>query len=73
MLKAVTQREIEAIFAVTDALGISREALVVPLAPGVPGRVRRAPGGRIEIVADAEDFEGFVKRLGEELRRAGLA
>lgn len=54
MLKAVTLNEIEQIFAVTDPLGISREALVIPLAPGRPGRVRRLPSGKLEIVVDAE-------------------
>lgn len=53
-LEAVTLREIEAIFAVTDAMGISREALVIPLAPGRPGRVRRLPSGKLEIVVDAD-------------------
>ncbi len=53
-LQAVTLREIEAIFGVTDALGISREALVIPLTPGRPGRVRRLPSGKLEIVVDAE-------------------
>jgi hypothetical protein len=54
MLKVVTLKEIQEIFAVTDALGISREALVIPLGPGRPGRVRRLPGGKLEIVVDAE-------------------
>jgi hypothetical protein len=54
MLNAVTLREIQAIFEVTDALGISREALVIPLAPGRPGRVRRLPSGKLEIVVDAD-------------------
>ena len=54
MPSAVTLREIQEIFAVTDALGISREALVIPLAPGRPGRVRRLPSGKLEIVVDAE-------------------
>jgi hypothetical protein len=54
MLEAVTLKEIEAIFAVTDPLGISREALVIPLGPGRPGRVRRLPSGKLEIVVDAE-------------------
>ena len=54
MLKAVTLKEIQAIFAVTDAMGVSREALVIPLGPGRPGRVRRLPSGKIEIVVDAE-------------------
>ena len=54
MLQAVTLKEILAVFEVTDALGISREALVIPLAPGQPGRVRRLPSGKLEIVIDAE-------------------
>lgn len=54
MIERVTLAEIQAIFGVTDALGISREALVIPLAPGRPGRVRRLPSGKLEIVVDAE-------------------
>lgn len=54
MLKAVSLREIQEVFAVTDAMGLSREALVIPLGPGRPGRVRRLPSGKIEIVVDAE-------------------
>ena len=41
MVKEVTIREIEAIFAVTDPMGLSRELLVIPLMPRHPGRVRR--------------------------------
>ena len=37
-------KEIDAIFAVTDALGIHRESLVIPLGPAAPGRVR-SPNG----------------------------
>ncbi len=70
MLKEVTLREIEAIFAVTDPMGISREALVIPLLPRHPGRVRRMPNGKIEIVVDAEaDFAAFVAGLGSEIRK----
>jgi hypothetical protein len=54
MLKAVTLKEIHEVFAVTDALGISREAIVIPLGPGRPGRVRRLPSGKLEIVVDAD-------------------
>jgi hypothetical protein len=53
MLEVVTMKEIEAIFAVTDALGIHRESLVIPLGPAAPGRVRRLPNGKIEITVDA--------------------
>jgi len=63
MLTEVTLREIERIFAVTDPMGISREALAIPLMPRPGGRVRRVPAGKIEIVVDAADFEGFVARL----------
>jgi hypothetical protein len=64
MLEAVTIREIEAIFVVTDALGIHRENLVIPLMPRHPGRVRRLPNGKIEIVVESEgDFDAFVAGL----------
>lgn len=64
----VSQREMERIFEVTDRLGIHRESVVVPLAPRRPGRVRRRPDGKLELVADAEDFDGWVQRLEAELR-----
>jgi hypothetical protein len=64
MLEAVTLREIQEIFAVTDAMGISREALVIPLSPGRPGRVRKLPSGKLEIVVDAEaPIAEWVKTL----------
>jgi len=69
MLDAVTIREIEAIFAVTDALGIHRESLVIPLMPRHPGRVRRMPNGKIEIVVESDsDFGVFVAGLEAQLR-----
>lgn len=70
MLKEVTLREIEAIFAVTDPMGISREALVIPLMPRHPGRVRRMPNGKIEIVVDSDaEFTAFVAALEGEIRK----
>jgi len=53
MLSTVTMKEIDAVFAVTDALGIHREQLVIPLGPATPGRVRRLPSGKLEIVVEA--------------------
>jgi hypothetical protein len=53
-LEVVSMREIDAIFAVTDALGIHREQLVIPLGPATPGRVRRLPSGKLEIIVEAE-------------------
>ena len=64
MLEVVTMKEIDAIFSVTDALGIHREKLVIPLGPGTPGRVRRLPSGKLEIVVDAErPLEEWLKEL----------
>jgi hypothetical protein len=64
MLEVVTMKEIDAIFAVTDALGIHREALVIPLGPANPGRVRKLPSGKLEIVVDARTpIDEWVKEL----------
>lgn len=53
MLEVVTMKEIDAIFAVTDRLGLHRESLVIPLGPAAPGRVRRLPNGKLEITVEA--------------------
>jgi hypothetical protein len=69
MIEEVTLREIEAIFAVTDGMALSRELLVIPLRPRHPGRVRKTPAGKIEIVVDSEqDFGEFVASLESQLR-----
>jgi len=71
MLEAVTIREIQRIVEVTDALGIHREMVVIPLRPGRPGRVRRMAGGKIEIVVEGErPFEEWVAGLAEQIREA---
>src|SRR6185437_9000504 len=49
LLNAVTLKEIERIFAITDALGISREAMVIPLRPESPGRVTMLKNGKLEV------------------------
>ena len=64
MLEVVTMKEIDAIFEVTDGLGIHREMLVIPLGPDSPGRVRRLPSGKFEIIVDAErSIEEWVQEL----------
>jgi hypothetical protein len=69
LLKAVTLKEIECIFAITDALGISREALVIPLRPESPGRVRRIGGGKLEIIVESmADFDAWLNELEGQLR-----
>jgi hypothetical protein len=64
VLEAVGMKEIDAIFVVTDGLGIHREMLVIPLGPATPGRVRRLPSGKLEITVDAaRPIEDWVKDL----------
>lgn len=68
-MKSIGLAEIERIFAVTDALGISREALVIPLRTEHPGRIRKIAAGKLEIVADSEDdFARWLNRLESEIR-----
>jgi len=69
LLKAVGLAEIERIFVVTDALGISREALVIPLRTEHPGRVRKLSPARLEIVVESDaDFNQWLSRLETEIR-----
>jgi len=66
-LAAVTLAEITRIFEILDRLGISREAVVIPLKPGHPGGVRRLANGKLEIRVEAEtpldDWLGELERL----------
>ena len=52
MLKTVTLKEIERIFAVIDPMGISREAVEIPLRTEHPGRVSILKDGKLEIVVE---------------------
>ena len=64
MLDVVSMKEIDAIFEVTDALGIHREQLVIPLGPASPGRVRRLLSGKYEITVEAErPLDEWLKEL----------
>ena len=69
MLKAVTLKEIERIFAVIDPMGISREAIVIPLRTEHPGRVSISKDGKLEIVVERDgDFEDWITRLEAQIR-----
>jgi hypothetical protein len=71
VLEVVTMKEIDAIFVVTDALGIHREMLVIPLGPATPGRVRRLPNGKLEITVDAtRPIDDWVNDLPELIAAA---
>lgn len=68
MVEAVTIVEIERIFTVTDRMGVHRELLAIPLLPRHPGRVRRMPNGKIEIVVDSEaEFDTWLAGLEAEI------
>jgi hypothetical protein len=69
MLKAVTLKEIEQIFAITDAMNISREALVIPLRTEHPGRVSIMKDGKLEIVVERDgDFAEWLNGLDSKIR-----
>ncbi len=70
MLKVVTIKEIERIFAVIDPMNISREAIVIPLRTEHPGRVSIMKDGKLEIVVERDDdFEEWITKLGPEIER----
>jgi hypothetical protein len=74
-LTAVTLAEIERVFAILDRLGVSREAVVIPLRPVHPGAVRRLPNGKLEIQVEAETpLDTWLPQLERMIREAlGLA
>ena len=68
-LTAVTLPVIERIFEVLERLGISREAVVIPLKPASPGTVRKLPNGKFEIVVDADaPLDAWLHELEQRLR-----
>jgi hypothetical protein len=70
MLKAVTLKEIERIFAVIDPMNISREAIVIPLRTEHPGRVSIMKDGKLEIVVERDgEFEEWITTLEGQIRR----
>ena len=73
-LATVTLREIELVFGVLDRVGISREAVVIPLRPAHPGSVRVIEGGRndgkLEIIIESEEpLEDWLPQLETMIRR----
>ncbi len=64
MLKAVTLKEIERIFEILDAMGISREAVVILLRTEHPGRVALMKDGKVEIIVERDgDFAEWLSGL----------
>jgi hypothetical protein len=73
-LEAVSFTHISRILGVTDALGLNREWVEIPLSPESPGGVRRLAKGKLEIVVDAdqpfEDWLGLLPKQIEIVRGA---
>ena len=60
------------IFEVTDAMGIDRESISVPLGKEDPGAVRKLPAGGIEIVVpESTPLEDWLATLQSELEKLG--
>ena len=67
---AVSFQQISRILDVTDALGLDREWVEIPLTPAQPGIVRTLPNGKLEIVVDAEQpFDEWLGTLEQHIRR----
>lgn len=68
-LEVVTMKEINAVFEVTDRLGISREAIEIPLSPAHPGGANLLPNGKYEIVVDSDvPLEQWIPTLEEMIK-----
>ncbi len=66
---AMSLEEVQQVLALTDRLGIHREAVKIPLMKG-SGGVRQLPNGRLEIVIDAQlEFGLALTQIDAELRR----
>ena len=69
MLTKITLKEIERVFAILEELGLSREAVVIPLRPAHPGSVRLRDDHRLEIVLDSEvPLDAFLADARERVR-----
>jgi hypothetical protein len=70
-LDAVSFQQISRILEVTDALGLDREWVEIPLSPESPGLVRRLHNGKLEIIVDAEQpFEQWLSVLPTHIQKA---
>ena len=72
MPQPIRMEDMSRVFEVTDALGVSREQVSVPLAKAGEGGVRRLPDGTFEItVPEDAHAEGWPDRLRSALRDLG--
>jgi hypothetical protein len=67
-MEMVSFAQISRILELTDSLGVNREWVEIPLSPERPGRVRRLPNGKLEIVVDADrPFEEWLESLSKQI------
>jgi hypothetical protein len=71
-MRILDQQMMGRVFAVTDEIPVSREALQVALVLEGEGRVERTPAGKLAItLPDADDLEPFLATLGQRLQALG--
>ena len=69
-LQIIRMNEINQIFAVIDRMGISREAVEIPLGPETPGTVSKTPKGKFRIVVDADvPLDQWLHTMEAELKK----
>ena len=75
MPQGVQLAQIERIFEILDRLGISREAVVIPLRPHGGGSLRMLEGGTLEIVVPAvipfDEWYASLEDAIQKLRAGG--
>ena len=70
-MDVVSFAQISRILELTDSLGLNREWVEIPLSPKRPGRVRRLPNGKLEIIVDADrPFEEWLGSLSLQIQSA---
>ena len=70
MLSMVSFKQISEILELTDRLGLNREWVEIPLTPESPGRVKKLPNGKLEIVVDADrPFDQWLASLETQIQR----
>lgn len=70
--ETIGMAEIMAVFSVTDAMGLHREQVSIPLERADPGAVRRLPSGEVEIVVPrSTPVEGWLPALRAKLLALG--
>jgi hypothetical protein len=70
-VQVVSFKQISEILELTDALGLNREWVEIPLSPEGSGAVRKLANGKLEIVVAADQpFNEWLATLSDVIRRA---